>query len=127
MRNFLGSDLTRREAQIMEILYRLGRATAAEIREEMPDAPGYSTVRKLLEILRDKERVEYEYDGPRHVYFPAVPAEEARRSAIRQVIHTFFDGAPSRAMEALLEVGDLEPDELERIAEMAERARKEGR
>lgn len=127
MRNFLGSDLSRREAQIMEILYRRGRATAAEIQEEMPDAPGYSAVRKHLQILREKDRVDYEYDGPRHVYFPSAPVEEARRSAILQVIRTFFDGAPARAIETLLDAGELEREELERIARMAEEAREEGR
>ncbi len=127
MRKFIGSDLSRREAQIMEILYRRGRATAAEVQEEMPDPPGYSTVRKQLEILRDKGHVEYEYEGPRHVYFPSLPAAEARRSAIRQVVKTFFGGAPGRAVEALLEDEDLDPDELDRIVEMAEKARKEGR
>ena len=127
MRKFLGSDLTRREAQIMEVLYRRGRATAAEVRSEIPDPPGQSTVRKLLEILRDKGRVEYEYKGPRHVYYPSVPPEEARRSAIQQVVRTFFDGTPVRAVEALLEAGDLDSEELERIVELAEKARKEGR
>jgi BlaI family transcriptional regulator, penicillinase repressor len=127
MRNFLRSDLTRREAQIMEILYRRGRATSAEVRNEMPDPPGQSTVRKLLEILCDKGRVRYEYEGPRHVYYPSVSPEEARRSAIAEVVRTFFHGIPAKAVETLLEVGDLDAGELDRIVELAEKARREGR
>jgi predicted transcriptional regulator len=127
MRNFIGSDLSRREAQIMEILYRLGSATAAGIERELPDPPGYSTVRKLLEVLRHKGHVEYVFDGPRHLYFPAIPQDEAQRSALAQVVRTFFAGAPSRAVEALLETGGLHPDELDRIIQLARKARKEGR
>lgn len=111
----------------MEILHRLGRATAATIQAEMRDAPGYSTVRKLLELLRDKKQVNFVFDGPRHVYFPVLPRGKARRSAMQQVVRTFFDGVPSRAVEALLESGDLDTEEIDRIIALARRARKEGR
>jgi predicted transcriptional regulator len=121
--------LTRREAQIMEILYRRGRATAAEVLADLPDPPSYSTVRKLLEILAEKGYVVHEHDGPRYVYTPTVPATEARQSALEQVVRTFFQGSIGTAVAALLELSGpkLSDAELDRIAELAERAKKEGR
>jgi BlaI family transcriptional regulator, penicillinase repressor len=97
-------DLTRRESQIMEILYRRRRATVEEIRAELPDAPGSSSVRKLLEIMIERGLLAREYDGPRYVYFPAVKPEEASRSALKQLVRTFFDNSPGSAIAALLDM-----------------------
>ncbi|MGH7664038.1 MAG: BlaI/MecI/CopY family transcriptional regulator [Gemmatimonadaceae bacterium] len=122
-------ELTRRENQIMEIIYRRGRATAAEVLAELPGPPGYSSVRKLLEILEEKGLVTHEQDGPRYVYSSAIEPEQARRSALQQLLRTFFDGSTEHAVAALLELSGpkLTSEELDRIAEIAELARKEGR
>ncbi len=96
--------LTRRESQIMEILYRRRRATAEEIRSELPEAPSGSSVRKLLDIMMDRGLLGREYDGPRYMYFPAAKPEEASRSALKQLVRTFFNNSPSLAMAALLDI-----------------------
>ena len=97
-------DLTRRESQIMEILYRRRRATVEDIRAELPDAPSPSSVRKLLEIMIDRGLLAREYDGPRYVYFPAAKPEDASRSALKQLVRTFFNDSPGSAMAALLDI-----------------------
>src|SRR5688572_18772929 len=99
-------DLTRRESQIMEILHRRQRATVEEIRTELPAPPSPSSVRKLLEIMIDRRLLNREYDGPRHVYFPVAKPDEASRSALRQLVRTFFNDSPSSAMAALLDTTD---------------------
>ena len=121
--------LTRRESQIMEILHRRGRATAAEVQGELPDPPGYSSVRKLLEILETKGEVRHAQDGPRYLYMPAVPRDQARRSAVENLLRTFFGGSTEQAVATLLELRGpkLSREELNRIADLAERARREGR
>jgi predicted transcriptional regulator len=101
-------DLTRRESQIMAILYRRRRATVEAIRAELPDAPSPSSVRKLLEIMIDRGLLAREYDGPRHVYFPAVAPEDASRSALKQLVRTFFDNSPGSAIAALLDMSSTE-------------------
>ena len=123
------SALTRRESQMMEILYRRGRATAAEVLADLPDPPSYSSVRKLLEILEEKGYATHQQDGPRYVYFPAVAASEARQSALEQMVRTFFQGSIGGAVAALLELQGpkLTDEELDRIANLAEQAKKEGR
>ena len=123
------TELTRRESQIMEILHRRGRATAAEVLSELPDPPGYSSVRKLLEILTDKGYVSHEHDGPRYVYSPTMSAQQARRSALQQLLRTFFDDSTEQAVAALLELKGpkLSAAELDRIAKLADRAKREGR
>src|SRR4029079_275136 len=103
MPNTTNVDLTRRESQIMEILYRRRRATVEEIRSELPDAPSPSSVRKLLEIMIERGLLAREYDGPRYSYFPVAKPEEASRSALRQLLRTFFNGSPSSAIAALLD------------------------
>jgi BlaI family penicillinase repressor len=103
--------LTRRESQIMETLHRRQRATVEEIRAELPDAPTPSSVRKLLEIMIDRGLLAREYDGPRHVYFPVATPEDARRSAVQQLVTTFFKNSPSSAMAALLDATDKVSDE----------------
>ena len=123
------SALTRRESQIMEILFRRGQATAAEVLAEMPDAPSYSTARKLLEILEEKGYVRHAQEGPRYVYSPLVAADDARNSALEQMVRTFFHGSIGSAVTALLELQgpQLSDDELDRIAKLAEQAQKERR
>lgn len=123
------AQLSRRERQIMDVIYRLGRATAAEVLENLPDAPSYSAVRALLRVLEDKGHVKHAEDGPRYVYLPTVPREKARRSALRQLVNTFFDGSAEQAVAALLDLSSdrLSPDELDRLAGVIASARKEGR
>ena len=117
------TQLSRRESQIMTALYRLERATVAEIRDALDDAPGYSSVRKMLEILESKGHVRHEDDGLRYVYVPTVPREEARRSVLRRVLGTFFDGSVEDVMAALVKDGELSAAELDRIERMAREAR----
>jgi predicted transcriptional regulator len=120
--------LTRRESQIMDILHRVRRATVEEIREELPDAPSPSSVRKLLEIMIDRRLLGREYDGPRHVYFPAAKPEEASRSAVRHLVRTFFNGSPESAMAALLDAADapLTDAEYKRLNALLKKAREQG-
>jgi predicted transcriptional regulator len=121
--------LSRRERQIMDILYRLGSATVAEVQEHLPEAPSYSAVRALLRILEDKGHLKHEYDGPRYVYAPIVSRPVAQKSALKQIVRTFFDGSASQAVAALLDMSakDLSDSELERLAEMVEQAKREGK
>ena len=121
-------NLTRREAQIMEILHRRRRATVEEIRSELPDAPSPSSVRKLLEIMIARGLLRREYDGPRYVYFPAVKPEDASRSALQQVVRTFFNDSPGSAMAALLDITDqpLSDAEYQRLAKLLKQVREHG-
>ena len=128
MAKTLHSSLTRRERQIMDILYRRGRATAGEVLDELPGDPSSSTVRTQLRVLEGKGHVRHEEQGLRYVYMPAVPRHAARKPALRHLVETFFDGSVEKAVAALLD-GDgtrLSNDELERIAELVARARKDG-
>jgi len=122
-------NLSRRERQIMDVIYAQGRATAQEVRGLLTDAPSYSAVRALLRILEDKGHLRHEQEGNRYVFSPTVPRERARKSALRHVLQTFFEGSPANAMAALLELDDLElsTEEYDRLAAKIERARKEGR
>jgi BlaI family penicillinase repressor len=121
-------DLTRRESQIMAILYRRRRATVEAIRAELPDAPSPSSVRKLLEIMIDRGLLAREYDGPRHVYFPAVAPEDASRSALKQLVRTFFDNSPGSAIAALLDMSstDLSAADYKRLNALLKRSRAQG-
>ena len=121
--------LSRRERQIMDILYRLGSATAAEVKENITDAPSYSAVRALLRILEEKGHIRHAYDGPRYVYAPVVSRPVAQKSALKQIVKTFFDGSTSNAVAALLDMSakDLSESELEKLAAMVEQAKREGR
>jgi predicted transcriptional regulator len=116
-------SLSRRERQIMDVLYAKGAATAAEIRDALTDAPGYSAVRALLRILEDKGHVRHEQQGPRYVYFPQVSKERARRSALKRLVSTFFGGSAAQAAAALIDSEALSRDEVARLTEMLERAR----
>ena len=123
------SKLSRRERQIMDILYRVGSATVAEVKENLPDAPSYSAVRALLRILEEKRHVSHAYDGPRYIYAPVVSRPVAQKSALRQIVRTFFDGSASNAVAALLDMSasDLSEAELNRLAKMVNQAKREGK
>src|SRR5688572_24435495 len=120
--------LTRRERQIMDILYRRGRATAIEVLDDLPGTPHYSTVRTQLRVLEEKGHVIHEEHGLRYVYMPAVPRRAARKSALRHLVDTFFDGSAEQVVAAVLggEGSRLSEEELDRIAELVAKARKEG-
>ncbi|MHC5003185.1 MAG: BlaI/MecI/CopY family transcriptional regulator [Planctomycetota bacterium] len=122
-------NLSRRERQIMNIIYRLGSATAAEVHEQLPDPPSYSAVRALLRVLEEKGHLKHRQDGPRYVFSPTVSRSKARQSALRQIVQTFFDGSTENAVEALLDMdaSKLSPDELERLEKMIRVARDDGR
>jgi BlaI family penicillinase repressor len=122
-------ELSRRERQIMDILYRRGSATAAEVRQELPDPPSYSAVRALLRILEEKGHVRHEARDLRYVYMPVLEREKASRSAVRHLVETFFNGSAEKAVAALLDesASKLSKSELARLARMIEKARKEGR
>ncbi len=121
-------DLSRRERQILDILYKNGRATAAEVQAALPEPPSYSAVRALLRILEDKGHVRHEQDGPRYVYLPTVARDNAKRSALRHMIQTFFDGSAEQAISALLDESSakLSSAELDRLARLIDGARKSG-
>jgi BlaI family transcriptional regulator, penicillinase repressor len=120
-------DLSRRERQIMDAIYRLGRATAAEVLERLPDPPSYSAVRAMLRILEDKGHVRHEEDGVRYVYLPTVPRESARESALKHVVRTFFNGSVGAAMAALLDLSEdgMTDAELNRLSRLIEQAREQ--
>src|SRR6476660_6062871 len=121
-------DLSRRERQILDILYQKGRATAAEVQADLPEPPSYSAVRALLRILEEKGHVKHEQDGPRYVYLPTVARDNAKRSALRHILQTFFDGSAEQAISALLDESssNLSNDELNRLATLIDGARKSG-
>ena len=121
--------LSRRERQIMDVVYRFGRATAAEVMEHLPDPPSYSAVRALLRVLEEKGHLRHEQDGPRYVFRPTVPRDQARKSALNQLLSTFFDGSTEQAVAALLDMpgSKLSDAELSRLALLIDQAKKEGR
>jgi predicted transcriptional regulator len=121
--------LTRRERQIMDILYRRGRATAAEVMDELTGSPNYSTVRTQLRVLEDKGQVRHEEEGLRYVYSPAVARRTARKSALRHLVDTFFDGSAEQVVGALLggEGARVTDEELTRIADLVAKAKKESK
>jgi len=122
------ADLSRRERQIMSIVYQLGRATAADVLGELENPPSYSAVRSHLRILEEKGHVRHEQDGPRYMYLPTVAHDNAQRSALRHILQTFFNGSAEQAISALLDdtSGRLSPAELDRLARMIDTARKSG-
>ena len=121
--------LSRRERQIMEILYQRGKASASEVREAMPDAPSYSAVRAMMRVLEDKGHVRHQEEGLKYVYAPVVARDKAKKSAVKHLLETFFSGSPEQAVAALLDVSAtrLTPEELDRMAGMIEKARREGK
>jgi len=125
----LHTVLSRRERQIIDILYRRGRATATEVMEELSGEPSYSTVRTQLRVLESKGHVRHEEEGPRFVYLPALAHRTARKSALRHLVDTFYDGSTEKVVGALLggEGARLSDGELDRIAALVAKARKEGK
>jgi predicted transcriptional regulator len=120
-------QLSRRERQIMDVIYARGQATAAEVAAALPDPPSYSAVRALLRILEQKGHLRHQEDGPRYVFLPIVSRDRARRSALRSLVKTFFDGSPAQAAAALIDQADLTDDDMARLADLIDKARKEGR
>jgi predicted transcriptional regulator len=123
------AELSRRERQIMDVIFRLGRARAAEVHERLPDAPSATAVRTMLRILEDKGHLRHEKDGPRHIYLPTVPRDSAQRSAAAHLLRTFFGGSPRAAVAALLDLSErpLTSKEREELVEMIRQEREEGR
>ena len=121
--------LSRRERQIMDILYQRGKSSATEVREAMPDAPSYSAVRAMLRVLEDKGHVRHQAEGLKYVYLPTVTREKAKRSAVKHLLDTFFHDSPEQVVAALLDVSStrMTREELDRMAEMIDKAKKEGR
>lgn len=113
----------------MDVLYRLGRATVSEILAAIPDPPSYSAVRAMLRVLEEKKHIFHEEKDLRYVFVPVVSRDKARRSALRHMLDTFFDGSPEQAVATLLDVsaGNLSQEELDRLAALIEKARQEGR
>ena len=121
--------LSRRERQVMDILYRRGEATVAEVMTDLPDPPTYSAVRSILRILMEKDMITHREDGPRYVYLPAVNTDRARDDALKHVIRTFFDGSAEQAVAAVLRMSDadLSAIEVEQLREKIKKARVSGR
>ncbi len=122
-------NLSRRERQIMDVIYARGSGTVQDVVEQLPDPPSYSAVRAMLRLLEEKGHLQHHQDGPRYVYQPTVPREKARESAMKQMLRTFFDGSTEQAVATLLDVSGskISPEELDRLAELIEETRKEGR
>jgi BlaI family transcriptional regulator, penicillinase repressor len=121
--------LSRRERQIMDILYQRGKASASDVREAMPDAPSYSAVRAMLRILEEKGHLKHQAEGLKYVYVPTVARDKAKRSAVKHLLDTFFKESPEQVVAALLDVSStrLTREELDRMSEMIEKAKREGK
>lgn len=117
------SELSRRERQIMDIVYRRGKATAADVLDDLPDPPTYSAVRAALRLLEEKGLLSHEMDGKRYVYLPTTPRTQARTTALRHLLRTFFNGSPEQVVNALIEDSQPSPAELDRLAKLIEQAR----
>ena len=122
-------NLSRRERQIMDIIYQRGQATAAEVLDDLPDPPSYSAVRAMLKVLEDKGHVRHKQQGPRYVFLPRVSREKAKRSAVQHLLQTFFDGSTESAVATLLDVSrsDLSNADLDRLNNLISEAKSEGR
>jgi predicted transcriptional regulator len=122
-------NLSRRERQIMDIIYELNEATAAQVLERLPNPPSYSAVRALLRVLEEKGHLSHKQDGPRYVFVPTLPRDEARENALKHLVNTFFDGSTEKVVAALLDISDegLSEDDYQRMSQLIEKARKEGR
>jgi BlaI family transcriptional regulator, penicillinase repressor len=123
------AGLSRRERQIMDVLYKRGKASAAEVREAIEDPPSYSAIRAMLRVLEEKGHVRHQAEGLKYVYVPTVNRDKAKRSAVKHLMDTFFSDSPDQVVAALLDVSSrrLTREELDRMAEMIERAKKEGK
>ncbi len=123
------TPLSRREREILDILYRQGKATASEVKDAMTDPPSYSGVRGMLRVLEEKGHVKHENDGLKYVYTPVVNPDKAKKSAVKHLVETFFKDAPDQVVAALLDVSSkrLTREELDRMSEMIEKAKREGK
>ena len=123
------NQLSRRERQIMDVVYRLGKASVTDVLDRLPDPPSYSAVRALMRILEEKGHLSHEQDGPRYVYLPTVPRDAAQASALTHLVRTFFGGSAEAAVAALLELPEngLSGGELDRLSRLIEDARTQGR
>ena len=123
------TQLGRRERQIMDVIYRLGRASVTEVRDNLTDPPTYSAVRAMLGFLEDKGYLRHEREGMKYVYLPTVDARQERRSALQHMVKTFFNGSAAQAAAALIEMNDtqLSNEEIKRLSELIRKARQEGR
>ena len=123
------SNLSRRERQIMDIIYRRAQATAMEMMENLPDPPSYSAVRAMLRLLEEKGYLKHQQDGLRYVYLPTLSREKARQSALKQMLQTFFEDSTEDAVATLLDISKskLSKAELDRLSKLIDKARKEGR
>ena len=123
------AGLSRRERQIMEIVFRRGKASASDVRDAMEDPPSYSAVRAMLRVLEEKGHLKHENDRLKYVYMPSVSPDKAKRWAMKNLVETFFRDAPEQVVAALLDVSAkrLSREELDRMAEMIEKAKKEGK
>jgi predicted transcriptional regulator len=123
------TQLSRRERQIMDVVYRLGKAAVNDVLERLPDPPSYSAVRALMRILEEKGHLQHEQDGPRYVYIPTVPRDAAQGDALSHLVRTFFGGSTEAAVAALLELPEngMSGDELDRLSRLIDDARKQGR
>ena len=121
--------LSRREREMMNIIFRSGKATAAEVMEAMPDPPSYSAVRATLRVLENKGHLKHQHDGTKYVYLPTINRDKARLSALDQVLNTFFDGSAANVVATLIQTSrdEMTSEELDRLAELIAQARKEGR
>jgi len=122
-------NLSRRERQIMDVIYELQEATVLQVLERLPRPPSYSAVRALLRVLEQKGHLAHRQDGPRYIYAPTWPKERARRSALKDLLQTFFDGSTEDAVAALLDISEdnLSAEDYRRLLELVRKARKEGR
>src|SRR5687767_11501272 len=122
-------NLSRRERQIMDVIYARGPATVAEVLEDMPDPPSYSAVRAMLGKLERKGYLKHEEHGLRYVYLPTVAREDVQDTALERVMHTFFEGSPTKAVAAILDMSavDLTDEEIDQMAKLVEQARRRGR
>jgi predicted transcriptional regulator len=123
------TQLSRRERQIMDVVYRLGKATVSDVLERLPDPPSYSAVRALMRILEEKGHLSHEQDGPRYVYLPTVPRDAAQASALSHLVRTFFGGSAEAAVAALLDLPEhgMSEGELSRLSRLIDEARGQGR
>jgi BlaI family transcriptional regulator, penicillinase repressor len=123
----LPRGLSRREREIMDILYRRGASPGSDIQGAMTNPPSYSAVRAMLRVLEEKGHIRHREEGLRYVYAPVVPRDKAKQSAVKHLLETFFKDAPEQVVAALLDTGRLSPEELDRMAEMIANAKKEGK
>jgi predicted transcriptional regulator len=122
-------SLSRRERQIMDIIYELEEATAAQVHDLLPSPPSYSAVRGLLRVLEEKGHLTHKQDGPRYIFSPTLPRNQARETALKHLLKTFFDNSTEQAVAALLDISEkeLSEDDYNRLAELIRNARREGR